>query len=125
MQTQVTMKRFDLGQLKAAALAIGIAASVVVGAVTYSATRHDDGVGPASSSAAQITSDTAYALEATQVEQQQAAQAGRQTLSPDEAWVIEQALVAEQANHRTGTVDSDAWRFAEINQLPLAGERGE
>jgi hypothetical protein len=53
MQTQTTIKRFDLGQLKAAALAVGLAASVAVGAVTYSATRHDDAAVLASSSAAQ------------------------------------------------------------------------
>jgi hypothetical protein len=42
MQARTTIKRFDLEQFKAAAVALGIAASVVVGAATYGATRHND-----------------------------------------------------------------------------------
>jgi hypothetical protein len=39
MQANTTLKRFAPGQFKVAALAIGIAASVAVGAITYSQTR--------------------------------------------------------------------------------------
>ena len=59
MQTQTTSKRFDLGQLKVAALALGIAASVAVGAVMYSATRHDDSAVSVTGSAQLARSDAA------------------------------------------------------------------
>jgi hypothetical protein len=58
MQTQATIatKRFHRGQLKVAALAIGLAASVAIGAVAVNATRGDEAAVSSSSRPARATS---------------------------------------------------------------------
>jgi hypothetical protein len=58
MQANTTLKRFGLDQLKAVVVAVGLAASVAVGAIAYTQTRDDV---PVAGSAATIRTQGGFA----------------------------------------------------------------
>jgi hypothetical protein len=125
MQAPVAIKGLVVDHLKITLIAAGVLATAITGATAVSLTNDSDRVSApreaspitadqaytieaelanqnrarADAVARQLTSDTAYAVEAGQVALQQATQARRLTLTPDEAWIIEQALMETQVRH--------------------------
>lgn len=123
MQATASAKRFVVDHLQVTLIATGILVASVTGAValtltsdtgqveapsitapmtadeayTIEATLADEHQTRAHTAARQMTSDAAYDLEAVQVARQRAAQERPRFLTSDEAWEIEQSLMAEQA----------------------------